>query len=62
MLIVHGAEDTYIPLENGKKLFESATSRKEFYEIVGGSHENMLQRENQELRKKIIDFASQDLR
>lgn len=62
VLIIHGAEDTYIPLEDGKKLFESATSRKEFYAIVGGSHENMLQQGGQPLQKKIIDFASQDLR
>ena len=60
VLIVHGAEDTYIPLEDGKKLFESATSRKEFHAIAGASHENMLQRGDKELKKKIIDFASQD--
>ena len=62
VLIVHGAEGTYIPLENGKKLFESATSRKEFYAIAGGSHENTLPRGEQELKKKTTDFAAQDLR
>jgi uncharacterized protein len=59
VLIVHGAEDRYIPLENGKKLFESATSRKEFYAIAGASHENMLQPGGPELKKRITDFAAQ---
>jgi uncharacterized protein len=61
VLIVHGAEDTYIPIANGQQLFAAAPLPKEFYPIAGASHENMLQRGGAALQQKIIDFAAQDL-
>ncbi|MBW4513032.1 MAG: alpha/beta hydrolase [Scytonematopsis contorta HA4267-MV1] len=57
VLIVHGSLDTYIPFANGKKLFNAAPSPKEFYEIPQASHETMLRKGGDELRRKIIGFV-----
>ena len=59
VLIVHPADDRYIPLENGKQLFAAASSRKAFYVIAGATHETMLRQESKALRTRIIAFMSQ---
>ena len=38
LLVVHGANDSLIPSELGRKLYEAATSRKHFLLVEGGSH------------------------
>ena len=40
LLVVHGAEDTLIAPELGKRLFDAATGRKAFVLVAGGSHHN----------------------
>lgn len=40
LLVVHGASDTLIPPELGRKLFDAATGRKAFVLVEGGSHHN----------------------
>lgn len=40
LLVVHGANDTLIPSELGRKLFDAATGRKAFVLVEGGSHHN----------------------
>ena len=40
LLVVHGANDTLIPAELGRKLFDAATGRKAFVLVEGGSHHN----------------------
>ncbi|MBI2746753.1 MAG: alpha/beta fold hydrolase [Burkholderiales bacterium] len=40
LLVVHGAKDTLIPPELGRKLFDAATGRKAFVLVEGGSHHN----------------------
>lgn len=40
LLVVHGANDTLIPPELGRKLFDAATGRKAFVLVEGGSHHN----------------------
>ena len=38
LLVVHGANDALIPAELGRKLYEAATTRKQFLLVEGGSH------------------------
>ena len=38
LLVVHGAEDSLIAPELGKRLFDAATGRKAFVLVEGGSH------------------------
>jgi uncharacterized protein len=40
LLVVHGANDTLIPPELGRKLFDAATGPKAFVLVEGGSHHN----------------------
>ena len=58
VLIIHAVKDEYIPFENGKILFAAATSKKEFYPIPEANHANMLRLAKEELKIKIIQFAS----
>ncbi len=38
VLILHGDKDELIPIEQGRKLYESANEPKEFYTIPGATH------------------------
>lgn len=40
LLVVHGANDSLIPPELGRKLYDAATGRKAFVLVEGGSHHN----------------------
>ena len=40
LLVVHGAEDSLIAPELGRRLFDAATGRKAFVLVPGGSHHN----------------------
>jgi fermentation-respiration switch protein FrsA (DUF1100 family) len=36
MLCIHSPEDTVIPIEEGRRLFEAANAPKDFVEVQGG--------------------------
>lgn len=38
VLIIHGDKDDYVPIEQGRKLYEAANEPKEFYTVPGGTH------------------------
>jgi hypothetical protein len=38
VLIMHGDEDKLVPIEHGRKLYETANEPKEFYTIPGAGH------------------------
>ncbi|MGV3494530.1 MAG: alpha/beta hydrolase [Ramlibacter sp.] len=38
LLVVHGANDSLIPYDLGRRLYEAATGRKHFLLVEGGSH------------------------
>lgn len=38
LLVVHGANDSLIPYDLGRRLYEAATGRKHFILVEGGSH------------------------
>ncbi len=41
-LIIHGDRDNIVPFRLGKKLFDLAQKPKEFYEVPGASHNDLL--------------------
>ncbi len=41
-LIIHSSQDEIIPFEHGKKIFDNASSPKEFLQINGGHNEGFL--------------------
>jgi len=42
LVIIHGTEDTVVPYESGKRLFEEAPSPKELITIPEGNHNNLV--------------------
>lgn len=62
LLIIHGAEDRVVPLDQGKKLFEKAKQPKTFYNISGGSHTDALARNHGEYRKKMLKWLDDVLK
>ncbi|MCK9554313.1 alpha/beta hydrolase [bacterium] len=57
-LIIHSADDTTVPFDQAKKLFEAASQPKEFFETSGG-HTNDAILDNPLAAKKIKQFISQ---
>jgi len=57
VLVVHGTEDSVVPLALGKKLFEAARTPKEFYEIPGADHNNTFMVGGEEYQRRIRGFA-----
>ena len=43
LLIIHGTKDNIIPFWHGKKLYKTANQPKEFIEINGAGHNNLIQ-------------------
>lgn len=57
VLMVHSPDDTLVPLQQGRKLFEKARSPKEFFEIRGPHNEGYYQSEDI-YREKLRSFFS----
>ncbi len=57
-LIIHSADDTTVPFDQAKKLFESASQPKEFFETSGG-HTNDVILSNPQCVEKIKQFITQ---
>ena len=57
IFIVHGAKDKVIPLADSRTLFQSLQSpEKQWREISGGSHRNVLAEGGDELYEEMIEF------
>ncbi|MFQ5933692.1 MAG: alpha/beta hydrolase [Dehalococcoidia bacterium] len=41
MLISHGDQDAFVPIEMGRKLFDAASEPKRFYTVEGAGHNDM---------------------
>ena len=41
VLIIHGDKDDYVPIEQGRKLYEAVNGPKEFYTVPGGNHNDI---------------------
>jgi hypothetical protein len=55
-LIIHGTNDSIIPLTLGKKLFREMPEPKEFYSMIGADHDNTADLGGMAYQKKIQKF------
>lgn len=56
VMIIHGTDDSIVPIELAKKLYKSIPSAKEFIEIEGAGHNNLFLFNNtQESIKKFLE-------
>jgi len=59
LLVVHGANDSLIPSDLGRRLYEAATGRKYFVLVEGGSHFSTMslgQRQYREALRELFSF------
>ncbi len=56
MMIIHGSEDTIVPVHHGRMLFNAALPPKEFREILSPGH--VLAQTDEPTRKGILSFLS----
>lgn len=61
VLIIHGTEDSIVPIELGKQLFDAANQPKEFYEIPGADHNNTFLIGGLEYESRLHAFAERFL-
>ena len=57
VLAFHGSDDTVIPINLGKKLFEAAPQPKEFHEVQGAGHNDLFLVSGQDFLNRIRAFA-----
>ena len=56
LVIIHGNEDTTIPIDQARKLYSVAKMNKEFEEVSGAGHNNIyLFDKAQEIIQKFLD-------
>jgi uncharacterized protein len=58
LLVVHGAEDSLIPRDLGRRLYEAATGRKQFLLVEGGSHFSTMAIGQAQYREALAQFFS----
>ncbi|MHC4480340.1 MAG: alpha/beta hydrolase, partial [Planctomycetota bacterium] len=57
LLMIHGAEDRLIPIEQGRALFELAQEPKEFYVVEGAGHDDTDQVGGESYAAKVQQFC-----
>ena len=58
LLVVHGAEDTLIHSDLGRRLYDAATTRKKFVLVEGGSHFSTMAVGQAQYREALAQFFS----
>ena len=61
VLIIHGTADGTVPFSQGELLFKKAKEPKTFFKIKEGNHAQALSMNNQEYRKKILEWLAKVL-
>lgn len=56
LLIIHGTNDSIVPFEMGKKLYENAKTPKKFFEVPGADHNDVYVVGGDPYRQKITRF------
>lgn len=59
-LIVHGTADKYIPMIDGKKIYDAINAEKYFYAVEDGNHSTVLDKGGKELQNTIADFVKME--
>ena len=62
VLVVHGDKDQTIPFEQGRRLYDSLTGRKEFYHVEGADHINTHRLDSKAYMERILNFVEQSRR
>jgi len=57
ILVIHGSDDSIVPLKLARRLFDAANEPKEFYEIAGADHNDTYMVGRAEYFNKISGFA-----
>lgn len=57
LLVIHGEADDICPHEMGKRLYEEATSEKEFYPVPNAGHNDLVEMAGREYFKRIREFV-----
>jgi uncharacterized protein len=55
-LHIHGSIDDIVPLRLGRRLFESAASPKEYWEVTGARHNDLVWTAGPEYSRRLSDF------
>ncbi len=61
ILLVHGCQDTVIPVSNAQALYAAAGEPKELYLVEGAGHGGFLQAEPQDYPRRLVEFFDQSL-
>lgn len=61
LLVVHGARDEVVPVEQGRELYRSARKPKTLFEVAGGRHGDALYRDNGAYRKRVLAWLAETL-
>ena len=59
VLVVHGDKDQTIPFEQGRRLYDSLSGRKEFYLVKGADHINTHRLDSKAYMKRVLRFVEQ---
>lgn len=62
LLLVHGDQDTVVPLENGQALYEAAGEPKQLYIVSGAGHGGFLEADAQGFEQALVDFFRNNLK
>ncbi|MGA2596057.1 MAG: alpha/beta hydrolase [Bryobacteraceae bacterium] len=62
LLIIHGNRDEIVPFSHGRKLFAAANEPKEFWEVPGGTHNELLDAAGAEYVPRLSEFYSRLMR
>jgi fermentation-respiration switch protein FrsA (DUF1100 family) len=57
ILFIHGDSDTIVPVRMGRSLYDAAAEPKEWYEIRGADHNDMLMIGGADYFRRLIDFV-----
>jgi fermentation-respiration switch protein FrsA (DUF1100 family) len=55
-LHIHSRDDEIVPFEQGRRLFEAAAEPKEFYEVAGAGHNELIPMESERWEERLRRF------
>ena len=59
LLSIHGDEDSIIPMKFGRALYDAAPGPKEWYEVKGAGHNDVIPRGGNPYYQRIETFLSE---
>ncbi len=59
VLVIHGDKDQTIPFEQGRRLYDSLSGRKVFYQVEGADHINTHRLDSKTYMERVLSFVEQ---